>query len=695
MADPPLSLNAAPYYDDLFGTNILALDGGGIYGLTEALLLRKLCESCEWFLGGDDVQVFAGCSAGAINALLLAQYERPREAVLAGELEAFWQDAGTFSNTNPVEASLSYFGVTPWFSDGDFLHLLGKYFGERTLDDLCQHVVVTTFNWVGGKPDFSGMPPHVPWPFTMLRPEAYAPYAGKNEAWGPLCFHNFTPPEGWDAATDPRGKDYLGPHYRLVDVAYAAAAPPGLRRMRGGIGDGGSFNANPAMTALGVTKYYIDFVRRHSDFEVFLRQEAMEGDLETPGQVRDVLDEYKEEYRDPSLGNAWSLDKIAVFSIGSGQAMPSSFLRDVDLGPAILARMPTNPANGVFYPTGAYAVDPATLDAELVCRRLLTHHFHRLNPPILPMPTLVAVYLSRFPWMLRAFVKQIHDAVETNTSRDAITEALGFLETQWRLPRPIDAYKADLIHLAKHRVYERFLLAADRIILGAAQTCWNDIPASLRSTFLVARATISEAVLEGDLDTRPTRDEWKAARMALCAVIDAIPQAHRAAVAQDVAKSPQLVKHMAAQFRITVVEFEALSPGILELLKVFFAPRIMEMTLRLLQSARHIAAPDLVRIYDNLTKETVVAASRTMRARQLFRAEDPVALANAPGTDLGDLVVRIFEGRADIVEVLGRNQGALALALGADLASILLEECTYEPSPASLPEAPSLTTYTL
>ena len=79
---------------------ILSVDGAGIYGLTGAIWLRRLCLEDPSFLAPGNVNLFAGISAGAINVLLLAKEPDPRRAVLDGRLERFWQEPiGAFPNS--------------------------------------------------------------------------------------------------------------------------------------------------------------------------------------------------------------------------------------------------------------------------------------------------------------------------------------------------------------------------------------------------------------------------------------------------------------------------------------------------------------------------------------------------------------------------------------------------------------------
>src|SRR5690349_4184758 len=113
---------------------ILTIDGGGIYGLLSAVWLRKLCEQDPSFLRDDQIDLFAGVSSGAINTLLLARHEHPREALLASVLEEFWaRPVGVFSHTNPATRLLSWLGLTPWFGAEDMERVLVEHFGDMRL----------------------------------------------------------------------------------------------------------------------------------------------------------------------------------------------------------------------------------------------------------------------------------------------------------------------------------------------------------------------------------------------------------------------------------------------------------------------------------------------------------------------------------------------------------------------------------
>ncbi|MDJ0836203.1 MAG: patatin-like phospholipase family protein [Acidobacteriota bacterium] len=194
---------------------LLSMDGGGIYGLATAIMLRKLCERDPDFLTGSDIFMFTGTSAGAINALLLAKSPKPREVALSGELESFWKEAGVYAAYDNLWLEwYALWGLIPWFATDGYIKVLKKYFGDLRLCDLPQRVMVTSFRWSGSQRINSD-----------------------RRSWRPKMFYNFPLTE-----IDRRCK--------IVDVAYGAGAPPGYRRVIEGDGDGGIFVPNPCTNAV-------------------------------------------------------------------------------------------------------------------------------------------------------------------------------------------------------------------------------------------------------------------------------------------------------------------------------------------------------------------------------------------------------------------------------------------------------------
>ncbi len=290
---------------------ILSLDGGGIYGLTEALLLKELCRRDRDFLTSDQpIALFAGCSAGAVNALLLAQYKNPRDAIKRGELEAFWEDARIW--TPDPSDWWSAIGLTPQASRRNWMEQLTQIFGDKTLGDLKQNVLISTYAWSG-----VGSLPGVPSRFTEGdEPTPPSPQTVLLEQWFPWLKGWLPPPPlpkptrklwehyernkniwmryddpdplvlKWARANKPEGyrtdsyrhwqpvmftvfdnrplgedlpKDLKNPYRnaRIADVAYAAVSPPGLQAIVYGLGDGASFTANPAPHAYSQLMRYL------------------------------------------------------------------------------------------------------------------------------------------------------------------------------------------------------------------------------------------------------------------------------------------------------------------------------------------------------------------------------------------------------------------------------------------------------
>ncbi len=358
---------------------ILSIDGGGIYGLASAIWLRRLCETNPRFLAGDDVSLFAGTSSGAINSLLLARHDKPRDALIGGELERFWRDARPFQNNDPFSATASFWGVTGWFSGTDFLSLLRDTFGELKLGDLKHDVLISTFSWQGSE--------HVP-----------KTRAGQGTRhWKPKFFAN----------TNVEDPDCEA---KVVDLAYAAAAPPSLRPIYGGFGDGATFSGSPVVAAIAqVVKHWrLDNTQGVPTLQILRDRRALADAVETV-RVGDVL------------------DRIAVLSLGSGQQLPAMGQGDVNAG-LLFSQLPTNPKTGDYWPTGAYALDASTEEAEFVAKQLLgRERALRLNPPVLHVPTVMAAMLSRFEPIWKQILQHIQEGAGGEPSSLAITNTAAYL----------------------------------------------------------------------------------------------------------------------------------------------------------------------------------------------------------------------------------------------------------------------------
>jgi len=446
---------------------ILSLDGGGIYGLVSAMWLRKIVERDPHFLSvptrnprldrpapDSDLALIAGASSGAVNALLLARHERPREALLSGEIEGFWKRAGVFSNTDPMTAWTSYWGMGAWFGTDDLKRVLDEYFGSLLLKDLHQNVLITCFDWYGHARD----------EFIKFDASAQAwpqPGAAKARSWSPRTFTNFLPrgnPKDWD--------------YRVADLAYAACAAPGFRAVIGGLADAASSTVNPTVDAIAGITY---LVRWHN--ERFLAPgEGARPSRRKPKSGREPLaatpqsvappetgTEEDYEYRsNPLIGGTHYvrdedeedsgespatpsaaarerfdlglLDQMGILSLGDGTIEPSFWLESFNLSAMQLQMAPTNPFMGNFYsPQTWLALDAPTRNIDDYARALIgPNRYMRVNPRLLPIPTLVASGGARFPWYRDWLTEQlIPTAVASPPSLHAIEWATRFVEQHW------------------------------------------------------------------------------------------------------------------------------------------------------------------------------------------------------------------------------------------------------------------------
>lgn len=361
---------------------ILSIDGGGIYGLAGAIWLRRLCEREPLFLGGKDVQLFAGTSSGAINSLLLARHAEPRKAVLDGALERFWSDPRPFQNTDPLLSMASFMGGTGWFSGKDFLAHLRDTFGDMRLGDLPQEVLISTFNWRGSEKP------------TPTR-------AGQaTRHWKPKFFSN--------SLIDDPDNDA-----KVADIAYAAAAPPNLRPIYGGLGDGASFSASPVVEAVAVIVRHCHLVSVGGATELHVHRRRAEL------------------MKDPETFNVGAvLDRVAVLSIGSGQRLPW-LAGDGEINAGLnFAQLPANPMEGAIWGTSTYALDASTEAAEFVVKQLVGRdRALRLNPGVLRVPTVMAAMIARFPMWWQWLLSTIRDGAGGQASSPAIAETLRFLRT--------------------------------------------------------------------------------------------------------------------------------------------------------------------------------------------------------------------------------------------------------------------------
>lgn len=495
-------------YRDVTRFRILSLDGAGIYGLTEALLLKKLCDGNKKFLTEEQpIALFAGCSAGAINALLMAKYDRPRDAIDSGEMERFWQEAGLWS------IATDWWGfpgiLTPQASSHAAKEQFKRYFGDRTLADLKQNVLISTFAWSGMEslPGVDsiwteGEAPPPPSPLACLwelwfpwlkgwlppppppqpTPALWEKYYKCKSCW--VTYEDPDPmapvrvrhdnPEGISTDTyrhwQPRmikvsdnnslgiTTEGLPPEIvnsieknpdkkaRVTDVAWAAAAPPGIRELLYGLGDGASFTANPAPYA-------------YSEMMQFLRWNVFNWDLGVSDPEKDAPSLLPLVGKRKSDGKErWTTSEkllgyfrlplcahsaISMLSVGDGSSMPYLWPPNNNFGSMpFYTWLPSNLWRGSYYPPLAYMLQPANEAADNVMQELLGWKYCRLNPAIMEMPTIVACLLCFNPCSREWVIRTIRERMADRVTKNAIRLTLGYLEddTVWatnKIPLPM------------------------------------------------------------------------------------------------------------------------------------------------------------------------------------------------------------------------------------------------------------------
>jgi hypothetical protein len=362
---------------------LLAMDGGGIYGLFSVLMLKALCAENSRFLKKGDVRVFAGTSAGALSALSLAAEEDPRSIVQSGQLEELFEDPRLYGIKPGLKRMMGTLGMTAWTGARDSESLMREKFGEMTLGDLPNKVVVCTFD-LFGDPDMEGQ-----------------------QKWRPRMYHNL------------KGQKQSVLDMPVWKLAFGATAPVGWRSVRHGITDGGLFADNPILPSIATLLQAEKWHAREEDGEHLL------------------CETLPEDYA--------CLANFRLLSLGVGNKIPHYQWRNFDLGYLSFNLLPTNMKDKFYWPPLWHLMlEPGVEGAtEQAYAFLGESHFHRLDPGVLgyPIPPVLgAMYLCKYNSWRDFIAKNIRKGMNDKLTRLEIQQTLDWLSVQWHpTPEALDA----------------------------------------------------------------------------------------------------------------------------------------------------------------------------------------------------------------------------------------------------------------
>jgi patatin-like phospholipase len=205
---------------------ILSLDGGGIHGLLTARLLQQIDGQAPGFL--KQANVFAGTSAGAIIALVLASSKPEERSARLNDCARLFSDPHLMHNSR-IGYAQAVAGAGPLYAEEPWRRrvtaLLGT--GSRTLNNLLPaNVIIPAFELDSGDP--------------------------QHRNWRPRIFHNFNQQNPGHAEWFTHG----GGDTRAIDVALRSSAAPIVTPVYQGFIDGGVFANNPSVCAIGVVLHH-------------------------------------------------------------------------------------------------------------------------------------------------------------------------------------------------------------------------------------------------------------------------------------------------------------------------------------------------------------------------------------------------------------------------------------------------------
>ena len=189
-----------------------------------------------------DVDHIMGTSAGAVNAIILAQHDNPTDAV--EQCAKLWRDPELLGNT-PLGYLQALCGVGAFISSAKYRQTLSQYIPPKLkLKKLKKDVLITTFS---------------------LDP------ADASRRWGPKIFNSADPTDGEELA---------------LDVAIRASAAPVLQGVPQGYIDGGLFNPSPATQVIPL---FHDMIDENRDDKAKIREQYVNGLLYLRQEVREYL----------------------------------------------------------------------------------------------------------------------------------------------------------------------------------------------------------------------------------------------------------------------------------------------------------------------------------------------------------------------------------------------------------------------
>jgi uncharacterized protein len=205
---------------------VLSLDGGGIHGLLTARLLQEIDHQTPGFLA--QANVFAGTSAGAIIALVLASSQAEERSERLEDCADFFSDPGLMHNSG-IGYAQALAGVGPLYAHEPWRHRVTELLrtGTMTLDEVGHaHVVIPAFELDNRERN--------------------------RRNWRPRIFHNFKEQNPGHAEWFTHG----GGDQRVIDVALRSSAAPVITPVYQGFIDGGVFANNPSMCAVSVVLHH-------------------------------------------------------------------------------------------------------------------------------------------------------------------------------------------------------------------------------------------------------------------------------------------------------------------------------------------------------------------------------------------------------------------------------------------------------